>query len=159
RSSRWDSITCRNSAVNRLLVTMFCLLTLPAIAADRCTIVAGQGCGELRVGKSKQSDVFRSDGDEKRYHDDGLDLNFGKDGVLGTLVIGNSAYRTNLGLAVGDDEEKVRRVYGIPQKVERFTLSKGENEPIGFVGDRTLEYPGIGFIIVKKKVWLILVIP
>jgi hypothetical protein len=136
---------------------MFCLLTLPAIAADRCTIVAGQGCGELKVGKSKRSDVFRNDSDDKRYHDDGLDLNFGKDDVLGTLVIGNSAYRTNLGLAVGDDEEKVKRGYGVPLKVERFTLSKGEDEPIGFVGDRTLEYSGIGFIIVKNKVWAILV--
>ncbi|MGA2745918.1 MAG: hypothetical protein ABSE44_14575 [Candidatus Sulfotelmatobacter sp.] len=145
--------------MNKLVVTMFCLLTLPAIAGDRCTIVAGLGCGELKVGKSKRSDVFPNDGDEKRYHDDGLDLDFGKDDVLGTLVIGNSAYRTNLGLAVGDDEEKVKRVYGVPRKVERFTLSKGENEPIGFVGDRTLEYPGIGFIIVKNKVWVILVVP
>jgi hypothetical protein len=145
--------------VNKLLVATFCLLALPAIAADRCAIVAGQGCGELKVGKSKRSDVFRNDGDEKRYHDDGLDLNFGKDDVLGTLVIGNSAYRTKMGLAVGDDEEKVRRVYGVPQKVARFTLSKGENEPIGFVGDRTLEYPGIEFIILKSRVWLILVVP
>jgi hypothetical protein len=145
--------------VKKLLVTMFCLLTLPAIAADRCTIVAGQGCGELKVGKSKRSDVFRNDGDEKRYHDDRLDLSFGKDDVLGMLAIGNSAYRTNLGLAVGDDEEKVRRVYGVPQKVGRFTISKGENEPIGFVGDRTLEYPGIGFVIIKNKVWMILVVP
>ena len=143
--------------MNKLLATMFCLLTFPAIAADRCAIVAGRGCGELKVGESQRSDVFRNDGDEKRYHDDGLDLNFGKDDVLGTLVIVNSAYRTNLGLAVGDDEEKVRRVYGVPQKVERFTLSKGENEPIGFVGDRTLEYSGIGFIIVKNKVWAVLV--
>src|SRR5580700_4950542 len=121
-SSRSASIICGSSAVNKLVVTMFCLLTLPALAADRCTIVAGQGCGELKVGKSKRSDVFRNDGDEKRYHDDGLDLNFGKDDVLGTLVIGNSAYRTNLGLGVGTDEEKVRQVYGVPQKVERFTL-------------------------------------
>ena len=145
--------------MNKLLVATFCLLTLPAVAADRCTIVAGQGCGELKVGKSKRSDIFRNDGDEKRYHDDGLDLNFREDDVLGTLVINNAAYRTDLGLAVGDDEKKVKRVYGIPQKVERSTLSKGENEPIGFVGDRTLEYPGIGFIIVKDKVWVILVMP
>jgi hypothetical protein len=145
--------------VNKFLFATFCLLTLPAVAADHCTIVAGQGCGELKVGKSKRSDVLRNDGDEKRYQDDGLDLNFGKDGVLDTLIVDTSACRTNLGLAVGDDEEKVKRVYGVPQKIERSTLSKGENEPIGFVGDRTLEYPGIGFIIVKNKVWAILVIP
>jgi hypothetical protein len=145
--------------VNKFLVVTLCLLTLPTLAADRCTIVAGQGCGQLKIGKSKQADTYRTEGDEKRYHDDGLDLNFSRDGILDNLVISSRLYQTDLGLSVGDDEEKVKRAYGVPKKVERMTLSKSENEPIGFVGDRTLEYAGIGFIMVKNKVWAILVVP
>jgi hypothetical protein len=145
--------------VNKVLVTTFLLLTIPAAAGNRCTIMAGRGCGELIIGKSKQSNVFRNEGDEKRYHDDGLDPNFGKDGVLSTLVISGRVHQTDLGLSVGDDDEKVRRVYGVPKKVERLTLAKGESEPIGFVGDRTLVYSGIWFVIVQDKVWAIIVVP
>lgn len=143
--------------MSKLLIATFCLLTFPAVAANQCTIVAGQGCGDLKVEKSKRSDVFRNDGDEKRYHDAGFDMSFGRDDILDTIVVDNRRYQTDLGLSVGDDEEKVRRIYGAPQKIRRLTLSKG-GEPIGFVGDRTLVYPGIWFVISKDKVWAIMVL-
>lgn len=135
-------------------------LSLLASAADvdRCVIVAGQGCGNFKIGKSRRSDVYRNEADESRLAKDGVDLQFNRKGFLDTIVISNPAFKTDLGVAVGDEEKTVKRAYGAPKKVGRFRLEKGEGEPIGFVGDRTLVYSGIWFTISNDKVWAILVL-
>lgn len=122
-----------------------------------CVLVAGVGCGNLVVHKTKRSDFLGDAQTEKRFASEGLNFSFGPDEVLDTIVATGKVFNTNLGIHPGDEEKQVQRVYGTGT-VEKGTLRKGDVE-IGTLGDRVLCYSGIRFVIVKDRVWAIEIVP
>lgn len=129
-------------------------------AGTHCVLVAGVGCGNLVVHKTKRSDFLRDAATEKRFASEGLTFTFDANDTLdGIVAVGNRGYKTDKGVSPGDKEERVLQAYGKPEKSGKMVLNKGKNEPIGTVGDRTLMYPGVLFVISKGKVWAIEIAP
>jgi hypothetical protein len=126
----------------------------------RCVLVAGVGCGNLFLNKTKRSDFLPDAATEKRFASEGLTFTFDANDTLdGIVAVGNEGYKTDKGVSPGDKEERVLQAYGKPEKSGKMVLNKGENEPIGTVGDRTLMYPGVLFVISKDRVWAIEIVP
>lgn len=122
----------------------------------RCVLVAGVGCGNLILEKTRRSDFLTDSDTEKRFSDEGMTFTFDASDTLDSIVVTrNKLYKTDKGVSPGDKEERVLQAYGKPTKSGKMVLSKGENEPIGAVGDRALMYPGILFIISHGSVWAI----
>jgi len=125
-----------------------------------CVLVAGVGCGSLVLGKTKRSDFLPDAVTEKRFANEGLTFTFDTNDTLeGIVAVGNKGYKTDKGVSPGDKEERVLQAYGKPEKSGKMVLNKGQNEPIGVVGDRTLMYPGVLFVIAKGRVWAIEIVP
>lgn len=119
-------------------------------------MVAGVGCGQLVLGKTRRSDIVPDSETEKRFANEGVTFTFNaKDTLDGIVEVGNKQYKTDRGISTGDKEARVLQAYGKPTKAGKMVLYKGENEPIGAVGDRSLIYPGILFIIDHGRVWAI----
>jgi len=130
------------------------------IPGTHCVLVAGVGCGNLVVHKTKRSDFLPDAATEKRFASEGLTFTFDANDTLdGIVAVGNKGYKTDKGVSPGDKEERVLQAYGKPEKSGKMVLNKGENEPIGTVGDRTLMYPGVLFVISKGRVWAIEIAP
>jgi hypothetical protein len=121
--------------------------------ATRCVLVAGVGCGNLIVEKTRRSDFLADAETEKRYATEGLTFSFRSGDVLDTIVATGKEFKTNLGIRPGDEEKQVQRAYGTAT-IAKGVLRKG-NVEIGTLGDRLLCYPGIRFVIAKDKVWAI----
>jgi hypothetical protein len=150
-------------SVKELLLLLVILTTASAQTespATHCVLVAGVGCGNLLLHKTKRSDFLPDAATEKRFANEGLTFTFDANDTLdGIVAVRNKGYRTDKGVSPGDKENRVRQVYGKPEKSGRMVLNKGENEPIGFIGDLTLIYPGVLFVISKGKVWAIEITP
>ena len=118
--------------------------------------MAGVGCGNFVIEKTRRSDFLPDAGTEKRFADEGVTFTFdARDTLDGIVVVGNKRYKTDKGVSPGDKKERVLQAYGKPTKTGKMVLYKGENEPIGAVGDQALMYPGILFIIRHGGVWAI----
>lgn len=143
------------------LLVVAVIVTIASAQAERpgtyCVLVAGVGCGNLVVHKTKRSDFLGDAQTDKRFASEGLDFSFGPDGVLDTIVATGKVFKTNLGIRPGDEEKQLQRVYGTA-RVAKGTLRKGDVE-IGALGDRVWYYPGIRFVIVKGRVWAIEIVP
>ena len=125
-----------------------------------CVLVAGVGCGNLVLQKTKRSDFLPDAATEKRFANEGLTFTFDANDTLdGIVAVSNKGYKTDRGVSPGDKEERVLQAYGKPQKSGKMALNKGENEPIGVVGDRTLTYRGVLFVIARGRVWAIEIVP
>jgi hypothetical protein len=98
--------------------------------ARPCILVAGAGCGNLIVDKTKRADFLPDLETEKRFASQGLTFSFRAGDVLDTIVATGQEFKTNSGV-------------GKPT-ITKATLRKGELE-IGTVGERVLVYPGIRF--------------
>jgi hypothetical protein len=125
--------------------------------ARPCILVAGAGCGNLIVDKTKRADFLPDLETEKRFASEGLTFSFRAGDVLDTIVATGKEFKTNSGVGPGDTEKHVRQVYGKPT-ITKATLRKGELE-IGTVGERVLVYPGIRFVISKERVWAVVIVP
>jgi hypothetical protein len=146
--------------MRQLLVLAFILKIASAQTESpgtHCVLVAGVGCGNLVVHKTKRSDFLGDAQMEKQFASEGLNFSFGPDEVLDTIVATGRVFKTNLGIHPGDGEKRVQRVYGTAT-VLKGTLRKGDVE-IGTLGDRVLCYTGIRFVIVKGRVWAIEIVP
>jgi hypothetical protein len=144
----------------RTLLLGACLLgvtNLLAMPNTHCKLVPGVGCGDLVINKSARTQVIADKGSEKRYADEGMTFSFGANDILESISVTGKQYATDKGISPGDKEERVLQVYGKPTKSGKMVLYKGEDEPIGSVGDRSLEYPGILFVIAHGRVWAIIV--
>jgi hypothetical protein len=139
------------------LIVMIASAQSESPGGTRCVLIAGVGCGNLVLNKTRRSDFLADAEAEKRYATDGLTFSFRSGEVLDTIVATGKDFKTNLGIHPGDEEKQVKRVYGAGT-VEKGTLSKGD-VPIGTIGDRILCYPGIRFVIVKDRVWAIEIVP
>jgi hypothetical protein len=125
-----------------------------------CVLVAGVGCENLVVHKTKRSDFLPDAAAERRFANKGLTFSFDASDTLdGIVAVGNKGYKTDKGVSPGDKEKRVLQAYGKPEKSGKMVLNKGTNEPIGAVGDRALMYPGVLFVIAKGKVWAIEIVP
>ncbi len=125
-------------------------------AGVSCILVGGVGCGNLVLEKTRRSDFLPDAETEKRFANEGVTFTFDANDTLDSIVVvGNKRYKTDKGVSSGDKEERVLQAYGKPTKTGKMVLNKGENEPIGTVGDRALMYPGILFIIRHGGVWAI----
>jgi hypothetical protein len=152
--------TSKRCPVKQLLVLAVIVVIASAQSESpgtHCVLMAGVGCGNLVVHKTKRSDFLGDAEAEKRFASEGLNFSFGPDEVLDTIVATGKVFKTNLGIHPGDEEKQVQRVYGAGT-VEKGTLSKGD-VPIGTIGDRILCYSGIRFVIVKDRVWAIEIVP
>jgi hypothetical protein len=125
-----------------------------------CVLVAGVGCGKLVLGKTRRTDFLPDARTEDRFSKQGMTFTFDANDTLDSIVVAdNRAYKTDRGISPDDREERVLQAYGKPAESGRPVLYKGENEPIGAVGDRALVYPGILFIIYHEHVWAIVIGP
>jgi hypothetical protein len=95
--------------------------------------------------------------DEQYYARKGLWFSRGSDDRLESIVTDSDTFRTDKGIRPGDTEELVEKRYG-GATVEHYKLQKG-SDVVGTVGEYTLVYPGIRFIMVQRKVQLIEVGP
>jgi hypothetical protein len=128
-----------------------------AAPGSPCVLVAGSGCGNLVIEKTRRIDVFVDAQTEKWFASQGLAFSFRAGDVLDTIVATSKDFKTNLGVSPGDTETRVRQLYGKPI-VAKGTLRKGEAD-VGTLGDRVLAYPGVRFVISKGKVWAIVIVP
>lgn len=122
-----------------------------------CTLVAGVGCGNLVLNKTRRSDFLGNTEMEKQYARDGLTFSFRSDETLDTIVASGKDFTTDRGVHPGDEENQVQRAYGTAM-VAHGKLRKGDVE-IGTLGDKILCYSGVRFVIVKGKVWAIEIVP
>lgn len=125
-------------------------------AGASCVLVAGVGCGNLVLEKTRRSDFLPEPGAATGFANEGVTFTFDANDILDSIVVvGNKRYKTDKGVSPGDKEERVLQAYGKPTKSGKMVLYKGEHEPIGVVGDQSLMYPGILFIIRHGSVWAI----
>jgi hypothetical protein len=122
-----------------------------------CVLVAGVGCGNLVVNKTRRSDFLPDAETEKQFATEGLTFSFRSDEVLDTIVATAKEHKTNFGVHPGDNEKRVQQLYGTATAA-KGKLRKGDVE-IGTLGDKVLCYPGIRFVIVKERVWAIVIVP
>jgi hypothetical protein len=130
----------------------------PQAANNPCVLVAGTGCGDWVLKKTHRSQMFADQGAEARFAKEGVTFTFDAHDILDSIVATNKKYQTDKFVAAGDNEERVRQIYGKPTKAGKIVLYKGEKEPIGSVGDNSLMYPGILFVIDHGNVWAISII-
>jgi hypothetical protein len=119
-----------------------------------CKLVPGVGCGDLIINKSSRGQVLADKEAEKRYADEGMTFSFGANEILDSIVVTSKQFATDKGVSPGDREERVRQVYGDP-KIGKLVLFKGGPEPVGTLGDRVLDYPGVQFVISHGSVWAV----
>jgi hypothetical protein len=147
-------------AVNIVLGTLALFVTSAlgqsASPGTPCVLVAGVGCGNLTLEKTRRNDFLSDDAAEARFAHEGVTFTFNASDKLDSIVVvGNKLYKTDKGVSTGDKESRVLQAYGKPTRSGKMVLYKGQNEPIGRVGDRALIYPGILFIISRGTVWAI----
>jgi hypothetical protein len=143
----------------RCVVTMTVVMLLAACSGDHegGLLRPGIGCGEFLIGRSRRADVITHARGEDYYAKKGLWFSFDGSDVLDTIVTTSSAFRSEKGLRPGDTEEQVEKCYGRGE-VGRYELDKGDSL-VGSIGEKTLVYPGIQFVIAQRKVWAIVIVP
>ncbi len=117
----------------------------------------GVGFGGYVLGKSKRSEIITQSHDENYFAKKGLWFSFDSHGVLDTIVTTSAAFQTDKGVRPGDPEAQVEMHYG-KGVAGNYQLQKGA-EAVGAIGEKTLSYPGIQFVMAKGKVWAIVIVP
>jgi hypothetical protein len=148
-------------AIGRLIGIMTMFLSLAACAGppeDGCELKPGIGCGAFKIGKTKRAAVFNPSRDQQYYSKRGLDFSFDSNGALDTIVATSTMFVSDKGIRPGDPEGNVELRYGKPT-VGRYELQKGSPSPAVTIGEKTLVYPGIQFVIAERKVWAIVIVP
>jgi hypothetical protein len=133
-------------------VTIIGVTAMPDNA--QCTLVPGIGAGCFTVNATKRAQLDPKT--EKDYLEKGIRFFFGDDDTLAAIV-SEKTCKTDKGISVGDSEDRVKELYGKP-KIIQTPLSKG-SVTVGTVGEKTLAYSGVHFIIAKGKVLAIVILP
>ncbi|MCW5964069.1 MAG: hypothetical protein KIT83_08525 [Bryobacterales bacterium] len=110
----------------------------------------GVGVGDLRLGERLGHGELNTEETKNKYANDGVWYSFNEAGVLSEIVITSSEYVTDRSIRVGSTTDEVRSAYG-PGIETQTTLSQG-GSMIGRVGDFTLKYPGIIFLLSREHV-------
>jgi len=76
--------------------------------ARPCIFVAGAGCGNLIVDKTKRADFLSDHETDQRLVSEGLTFSFRAGDVLYTIVARGKEFKTNSGVGPGDTEKRVR---------------------------------------------------
>jgi hypothetical protein len=144
----------------RFLAAMMTVLMLTVCychSEEHSQLSPGVGCGAFLIGKSRRANVISQARDENYYAKKGLSFSFGSNDLLDTLVATSRTFTSDKGIRPGDPEEEVEKRYG-KGTVGQYELHKGTTA-IGAIGEKTLAYPGIQFVIAKGKVWAIVIVP
>jgi len=87
----------------------------------------------------------------------GMIVNSDGNGLVKELIVTNKGCQTSIGVRVGDFDRTVVEIYGKGKKVS-YHMTKGSTTTWK-LGDFSLEYPGVSFVISKDKVEAIIIKP